>query len=387
MRIYFENTRLVRQLAKQLTKEVRAWGDEIHLSGATIIVARTFGYDDYEDLRKFLGLADPSIPDRMVSPEEQEKRFAQYVDVLSENDFSREEAIKLVMKLRAGQWWGFGQQTVQAVAEPEIAAATCKMQFRDVTAVERFCKTLKRALRQSGLVPSIGPRKLAAKVFGYDTFGEFLECAGQGVPTPSDFYVSPEVLDARVEAYLRVLKDAGIAEEQAAHLLKDAGAEGWWQLKRVQPKLDPRQENFADRIEGTGKPTWRPNGATNSWIHRLEPRVIQDAYVMFEFDHPYDEAHLYVVLRGGEEIIGYCDDILGAFLDKVDYDLRSEVASVYREILQMPNTRAEFFILRQARVQRVSELTFVNHHHKASFENYAGFIQQGGRQLFQAAAA
>ncbi|NTF49108.1 hypothetical protein [Rhizobium rhizogenes] len=385
MRIYFNNTKIVRSLARKLAAEVHAWGDELKLSHAQTMVARSFGYADYAELHKTCGLGDPSAPDKIVSSDEQTFRFAQYANILSDNDFSRDEATTLITKLSSGPWWGFGQQAVANVVEQEIARSPIKMQFRDIAAVARFFGTFHRALKESGVTTPIGARKLMAKVFGHDTYSDFLECAGHGVPTPSDFYISPKELDERIEAYLRVLKDAGLSDDQANSVLHSAGAEGWWQLKRVQRKGDPRQEDFADRIEGTGKPTWRPNGSVNSALHRLPSRPIQYAYVMLEFDDPYDEAHLFAVLRNGEKILGYCDDVFGAFLDKVNYDLRAEVASIYREILTMPDTRAEFLILREARKQRVSGLNFLSNKYQGSFENYAGFVQQGGKQLFQAA--
>lgn len=384
MRLYFNDTDIVRSLARKLAAEVRAWGDEIKLSHAQIIVARIFGYNNYAELHKTCGLGNPSAPDKIVTSEEQGRRFAQYIEVLSDNDFSRDEAITLVSNLSSGPWWGFGQQVVADAVEKEIAASPIKMQFRDIQSVYRFYGTLKRALRNAGVTVPFGRRKLMAKVFGHDSYVQFMACAGHGVPTPSDFYVSPEELDERIEAYLRVLKDAGLSDDQADTVLRNAGAEGWWQLNQLQRRGDPQQEDFADRIEGTGTPTWRPNGTVNSVLHRSPTRVTKYAHIMLDFDDPYDEAHLFAVLRNGEEILGYCDDVLGAFLDKVDYNLRAEVASIYREILSMPDTRAEFFILRQAGKQHVSGLKFLNDRHQATFENYAGFVQQGGRQQFQA---
>ncbi|MBP2444789.1 hypothetical protein [Rhizobium leguminosarum] len=383
MRIHFNDTKFVRHLGKQLTREVRSWGDEISLKEANRIISRAFGYESYDELHKLVGFVDPSEPDKFLSPEEKVRRFTQYVDVLADNDFSPEEAIGLVTKLRSGYWWGFGRETVAALVEPEIAASPIKMQFRNPQVVTRFYRTFKRALRHADVTVPFGIRKLMAKVFGHDSYVQFMACAGHGVPTPSDFYVSPEELDERIEAYLRVLKEAGLSDDQANSVLHSAGAEGWWQLKQLQRRGDPRQEDFADRIEGTGTPTWRPNGTENSVIHRLPARPVQYAYVMLEFDDPYDEAHLCAVLRNGQQFLGYCDDVLGAFLDKVDYELRAEVASIYREILTMPDTMAEFLILRELGKQRVSGLNFLSNKYRGSFENYAGFLQQGGKQQFQ----
>ncbi|MGV8937413.1 MAG: hypothetical protein ACOH2J_09845 [Allorhizobium sp.] len=70
-----------------------------------------------------------------------------------------------------------------------------------------------------------------------------------------------------------------------------------------------------------------------------------------------DVIHLWEMLPG-EEIIGYCDDELGNFLDRIDLDLRTEVASLYPEILNMPGAVAEIMIVRDAMRgdQRIDEL-------------------------------
>jgi hypothetical protein len=384
MKIYFDSTKVVRRLGRQLTKAVRSWGDEIYLTEAHTIIARAFGYEDYTDLVRFTGLGDLSQPDRSVSSEDQEKRLKQYVDILSENDFSRDEAVSLVKDLRTGGWWGFGVEAVEAILQPEIEASPNKMQFRDETMIGRFYRTFKRALKNNNVSLTIGPRKLMAKLFGYDTYSEFQTCAGHGVPTPSDAYISPEELDERVMAYLRVLESAGLSDDQAGNVLQEAGAEGWWQLKRIQPTLDARQVHFANRIEGSGKPTWRPNGGINSQLIRRERPDRTVAYVLLENNDPFDEVYLHAMLRGGEVISGYCDFELGPFIDKIDFNLRTEIASLYREVLAMPDTGAEFLIVRQSGRQRVADLNIVNNHYRQSFSDYADFVEKGGKKLFEA---
>jgi hypothetical protein len=384
MKIYFDSTKVVRHLGRQLTKAVRSWGDEIYLMEAHTIIARTFGYEDYSDLLKFVGLGVLSQPDRSVPSEEQEKRLKQYIDILSENDFSRDEAVSLVKDLRAGGWWGFGGETVEAILQPEIEASPNKMQFRDEATIGRFYRTFKKSLKNTDVSLTIGPRKLMAKLFGYETYSEFQTCAGHGVPTPSDAYISPEELDERVMAYLRVLKSAGLSDDQARDVLHDAGAEGWWQLKRIQPTLDARQVYFANRIEGSGKPTWLPNGGMNSQLHRRERPAKTEAYVLLENNDPFDEVYIHAMLRYGEVISGYCDFELGPFIDRMDFNLRTEIASLYREVLAMPDTGADFLIVRQSGVQRVTDLKIVHNHQTQAFSNYDDFVRQGGRRLFEA---
>ncbi|WSH27047.1 hypothetical protein U8P75_22385 [Rhizobium beringeri] len=381
MRIYFNNTQTVKGLAKKLVREVRSWGDTIKWMNALTVVARAFGHDEYVDLVKTIGYADPSPSDRSLSTEEASKRYEQYVEAIASNDFTREEAVKIVTHLRLGGWWGFGDRS-EASPHRKLLPSKYRMQFRDVSVVQQFYESLRLALKASGYTTPFGTRKLAARLFGFDTYAEFEACAGQGIPTPSDFHVSPEELDRRVEEYLRVLMDADLDADQSTRLLYEVGVGGWWQLERTDIRSDVRQAKFADRIEDNGRPYWRskrklrPDG--------LKKRAKKEAYAMFENNYPHDEVHLWALLPG-EEIIGYCDDDLGTFLDKIDLNLRTEVASLYREILMMPDARAEIMIVRDATRgdQRVDELYISNEYHKQFFKNYADFTKQGGRRLFR----
>jgi len=387
MRIYFNDTKIVKGLAKKLVREVRSWGDTIKWMNALTVVARAFGHDEYEDLVKTVGFANPSPSDQSVDPKEAALRYEQYVSVIADSDFTRDEAVKIVGNLRMGGWWGFDERS-EPLSKPKIKASENRMEFRDVSAVEQFNSSLRLALRACGFKISIGARKLSAKLFGYDDYAEFEASAGRGVPTPSDFYVSPQELDRRVEEYLRVLMDVGLEEGQAIRLLYEVGAEGWWHLQRTNAGPDVRHAKFVDRIEGTGSPTWKPNGRRNSYLHRTPRPPKKVAYVLFANEHPYDEVHIWALLPG-EEICGYCDDELGNFLDRIDLSLRAEVASVYREILIMPDARAEIMIVRDATRgdQRVDELYLSNGYHKKFFENYSDFTQQDGQRLFRRASS
>ncbi|MGR9206382.1 hypothetical protein ACU8OG_20990 [Rhizobium leguminosarum] len=383
MRIYFNNTQTVKGLAKRLVREVRSWGDTIKWMNALTVVARAFGHDEYVDLVKTVGFANPSLSDQSVRPEEAALRYEQYVSIIAENDFSRDEAVKIVNSVRMGGWWGFAERPAP-LSKPKISASENRMEFRDTNVIEQFHTSLRLALSTSGFKISVGARKLSAKVFGYDDYAEFEASAGLGVPTPSDFYVSPQELDRRVKEYLRVLMDAGLEESEAISLLYEAGAEGWWHLQRTNAGPDVRQAKFADRIEGTGTPTWKPNGKRKSHLHRTPRPPKKVAYAMFENNYPHDEVHLWAMLPG-EEIIGYCDDELGNFLDRIDLTLRTEVASLYREIFKMPGAVAEIMIVRDATRgdQRVDELYISNGYHRQFFKNYADFTQQGGQRLFR----
>lgn len=376
MRIDFNNAHIVKALAKKLVREVRSWGDTIKWMAALTVVARAFGHDDYTDFVKRIGFAEPSLPDQSVSPEEAASRYEQYISIIADNDFTRDEAVKIVNELHSAGWWGYAERR-EMHPKPMIEPSRNRMEFRDVAAVERFSTSLRLALTVNKFKTSIGARKLSAKLFGYDDYGLFEASAGRGIPTPSDFYVSPEELDRRVEEYLRVLNDVGLDENQAIRLLYEVGAEGWWHLRQTNAGPDVRQARFADRIEGTGRPTWRPDGNKNWFLHRTQRPPKKAAYILFENNYPHDEVHLWALLPG-EEMIGYCDDALADLFDRLDLSVRTEVASIYREILAVPKSIAEFLVVQDGNGQRVTELEIASNTQTRQFEDYAAFVQQGG---------
>ncbi|UWM75015.1 hypothetical protein N1937_20370 [Rhizobium sp. WSM4643] len=322
MQIYFNDTDAVRGLAKKLAKEVRSWGDTIKLMNALTVVSRAFGYEEYEDLVKVIGYADPSIPDRSVSPEVATKRYEQYVAAIADNDFSREEAVKIVDTLRYGGWWGFGERS-EIVQRVYVRASKHRM------------------------------------------------------------HVSPQELDRRAAEYLRVLKDAGLNESHGLRLMYEAGSDGWWHLERTEAGAGPRQTKFADRIEGAGHPPWRLAGKRRYQPQRGErPPAKKAAYVAFLNEYPHDEVQLWAFLPG-EELLGYCDEVLASLLDMIDLNVRVEVASIYHEVLNLPDSGAEFFVSIYETGQRITELEIVSPLRKQTFSDYASFIQQGGMQRFQ----
>lgn len=248
----------MRRLARKLQREVQSWGDEMRLTDAYYTVSRCFGYDDMRDLERTVGYAELSLPDQHLEPQQREERFSQYVDVLASNDFSIEEAVDIVSRVRAYAWWGSEAPKPELVVGHYVVPAAKQMQFRDIAAVARFHRSLKREIWRLDMILPFGCRTLMAKIFGFETFTKMLEVAGHGVPTPSDWYVSPEELDDRVRGYLGVLKQVGVSDVQAIGLVRNVSAEGWWGLERDEWVQAPRQAKHADRVEGSGWPTWRP---------------------------------------------------------------------------------------------------------------------------------
>jgi hypothetical protein len=270
VKIYFHNTDVVKALGKKFKREVEeGLGDEIYLTTAYNIVARAFGYSHYTDICELEGYVQGSKKDRNVDADERDRRFEQYVTIISQNDFTRDEAEKMVSKISFAGWWGFsrfrdtdndGADGTNLAAPPAwiIEASPIKMEFLNARVVNDFRDSLNRAIRRSGAYSCIGARKLTAKIFGYDTFAEIVECAGHGVPSATDWHVSPEELDRRVRAYIKVLRDAGIDERAAIQLLHSAGAGGWWRIERSEWQ-ELRQERHIDRIEQRRGPRWRPS--------------------------------------------------------------------------------------------------------------------------------
>lgn len=184
MRLFFEDTHVTKRLARQLQREARSLGKEIKLSSAHNLVAKAFGYRNYDDLHAMIGYGDPSEPDKTVSQEEQAQRFAQYVDALSQSEFTREQAIELLQKARSGSWWEGShfpetEAEAEAEAELEVRASENKTQFRDELVVAELFSTFRMALRSMGVSSQIPPRRLFAKLFGHEGFVSLLECAGQ----------------------------------------------------------------------------------------------------------------------------------------------------------------------------------------------------------------
>lgn len=172
----------VKRLSKKVSREVRAWGDDIYLGTAQTIVARMFGHDSYHALYDESAYVDTSPPDWSVSEEERERRRAQYIEEMSQNDFSVEEAEGVICSISQGKWWGFDRASppiFEAPTEEDIPASPIQLQMREPTVPLKFARKLKRAMRELEIDPKLGPRKLAAKLFGYDTFAELSVASGR----------------------------------------------------------------------------------------------------------------------------------------------------------------------------------------------------------------
>ncbi|MGH0257480.1 hypothetical protein CN085_11415 [Sinorhizobium meliloti] len=63
MKIYFNEDKVVKRLARKLKRQVEAWGDEIYYNTALTVVARAFGHDDYPALYATFGMTDGSVPE------------------------------------------------------------------------------------------------------------------------------------------------------------------------------------------------------------------------------------------------------------------------------------------------------------------------------------
>jgi len=230
MRIYLQSSGTALKLAKSVKNKYRG---RIKLNHAMHMVARAFGYDYYQQLKSMDGLVDPSVTDAAASPEERSARFAQYIRVISEHGFTREEAEEMIFTVGLGGFWGSAVEGNTALngrksAEMALRPAPNKMQFLNVSDLEWFRENLQGGLEYLGIELPVRTRNLMAKLFGYESFAEMHECAGLGAPAATDHHVSPEALDARVGEFFVVLLAAGCSDDQAAKLLQVLRYDGWW---------------------------------------------------------------------------------------------------------------------------------------------------------------
>jgi hypothetical protein len=246
-----------------LKREVRSWGDLISHQDALTIVARAFGHDGYEELHSRRGLANAAQPDCAVPPGEAARRYRQYVTVLTENDFSTEEAVHLLKTVTLGSWWNFtGERAPPKIHGTRIKVAETETEFVDPGTAQRLFRVFKRSMNAQGLLVEDGPRHLFAKMFGHATFNALLARAGHGDPSVPDFYRSPESLDDRVRGYLRVLSDAGIGEDVGILVLRE-GFRGWLGIEENEWET-LRQPRHVDQVENGRRPRWRPRQIKDS---------------------------------------------------------------------------------------------------------------------------
>ncbi|NEJ85370.1 hypothetical protein GR223_05310 [Rhizobium leguminosarum] len=259
MKIYCGNAEILKALAKRLKRKTKEWGDEIYYTTALNIVARAFGHTDYPAFLKESDLAATDLPDARVEKSVSDRRYSQYVRIISENDYSTEEAEEIVSTLGVRGWWGYSTHASPATSPaPEIMRSPLRMEFLTTEAVTRFWIILKQELARQDVRIEQGPKHLIAKIFGYDTFNEMLAHAQRGVPSVPDWNVSPGELDRRVVEYLKVLRQFGVSDEKSFQLLARVGYGGWWNISREEWATDSRQQKRADQIVSLGSSRWRP---------------------------------------------------------------------------------------------------------------------------------
>ncbi|WP_434729527.1 hypothetical protein [Rhizobium binae] len=170
MIIDFESGHIVKKLARRLQSRVEQWGDTLKYNHALIIVARMFGHDDYQVMTHRFGVADPSISDIEASPEERERRYRQYIEILSQNDFSVEEAEMVVDTVFFGKWWGFKtERPTYPPPDPRIRAVVEPVGFQDERVVEQLHRVLKKSVKESGVEPWEGEVPLRGRFAGADS--------------------------------------------------------------------------------------------------------------------------------------------------------------------------------------------------------------------------
>jgi len=257
IKIDFASGSVAKRLARKLKNEVENWGDTILYSHALTIVARMFGHDTYQAMHHRFELANPSETDAEVGVEERAKRYRQYVSVLSQNDFSFEEAKQLLDKMRVGPWCDFASEWIRSVPQGSgVRQEVMGAAFRDMETAYRLFGVFKKSLKANGVEVKEGPKRLFAKLFGHEAFGKVLNAAEHGKPTVLDFFLGPAALDQRVIRYLEVFADAGINQAVGLSLLRN-GYGGWFNIEENEWE-SLRQSRRADRIENGLRPRWRP---------------------------------------------------------------------------------------------------------------------------------
>lgn len=335
MKIEFDNTDTVRNLAKRLVDEVRTWGDSIRLTDAQIIVARVFGYEDYSDFHDSVGRGTPSVPDAHAPKEERADRFRQYVEMFMENDFTRDEAADLLLEVRLGPWWGF-EEVSRDHGIPTTSSSAAKLVFQDKHSISVFYTSFKKAIKASGITLRLGRRKLMARLFGHETVASFYAAAGRDTPSPTDWTLHPDELRERRDEYLSIPIEAGITKSEAIALLKMAGGDGWWEFDRLERAgvFVEKKAELAKRPILHLKP--KPVLATIS-----EPaQPISKTFIIIEDDGVDD---LVICSTKGEhhECIGYSEELFPEFLKDFGQEVCQQIASIHRDARAtgVPNAR------------------------------------------------
>ncbi|MGY5780742.1 glyoxalase superfamily protein [Rhizobium sp. LEGMi135b] len=102
MKIYCGNVEILKTLAKKLRRKTEERVDKIYHCTALDIVARAFGHADYHAYLKESDLAATNLPDARVEKSVSDQRYSQYIRIISENDYSTEEAEE------SSRHWAYG---------------------------------------------------------------------------------------------------------------------------------------------------------------------------------------------------------------------------------------------------------------------------------------
>lgn len=269
MKIYVD-LELVKRLGKTLKREVDAAGGKMPLSHGYVIVARMFGHDDYETLRAISSYAALSPRDDEVDAAELTRRYEQYLHVLGESDYTREDAMQLLEKVRLKSWWGLRDgkripREQNASTSPHkpldrVRRSSIQARFLDVSIPESLSHQLGKFARRAGIELTIGRNELIAKMFGHDLYDDLVAVYGRGAASVEDWHVSPEELDRRAVEYTRVLMEAGLTLKQAYGALSSVGCLGWLGVRPDEWEMGVRQAVHVANITEGRRPTgkWRP---------------------------------------------------------------------------------------------------------------------------------
>lgn len=232
----------VKRIGGKIKKVVNSWGEDIRLTDTHIVVARAFGHKDYNDMLQTWRNSEPtSKPDADIPADELAVRYEQYVRIISENDFSREEAVVLVRDITLGPWWGISEVGIASRALPDVGEApvwehvrpaSFKVRFKDDRTVRELARHLESVGKMFG-VALPRAKDAVAKMFGHDSFEHLVDdCDRLPLSTP-DWGVSAAELGQRAGEYLRILVECGFDADQARRALKIVGREGWWKIYRA----------------------------------------------------------------------------------------------------------------------------------------------------------
>lgn len=271
MRIYVD-LKLVKRLAKILNREMEVLGKRMPLGRAYSLVARMFGHDGYEALHACSSYTCLSLRDDQVEDEELARRYEQYLRVLTEHEFTHDEAEDLLQRAGVKSWWLLldGKLMPRELNEAPAPAplqkfahvrrASVKTYFLDPKIPKSLAHQLGKFALKVGVETTGARKELLAKMFGHDSYDDVVVVYGRGVASIEDWRVSPAELDRRAAEYVRVLVDAGFPVKQACEALSQVGCMGWLGIRPDEWDMGVRQAAHVANITQGRRPTgkWRP---------------------------------------------------------------------------------------------------------------------------------